>query len=101
MEAAAGQYRDRRPRRTRGVLFGGMRLGRLWGIDLSVDWSLFIIFWLVAVSLATGVFPRWHPQWSGLLSWSVALGAAVLFFLSVLAHELSHALVAKAYGIQV
>src|SRR5581483_9958147 len=58
-------------------------------------------FFLVATSLGQGTLPRWHPDWSPGLVWTVALGAAVLFFASVLVHELSHALVAKAQGTKV
>jgi Zn-dependent protease/predicted transcriptional regulator len=79
----------------------GMTLGRLFGVQVHVDWSLLIIFALVTVSLGTGVFPAWHPDWTPLTTWGTALGAAVLFFASVLAHELSHALVARSQGVQV
>jgi len=71
------------------------------GIELALDWSLVIIFWLVALSLAAGVLPRWHPRWGAGLTWAVALAAAVLFFLSVLCHELAHALVGRAFGVPV
>ncbi len=80
---------------------GGLRVGSIAGIDIMVDVSLVIIFFLITFSLATAIFPAWHPDWSASLSWSTAVGAAVLFFASVLAHELSHALVARAYGVTV
>lgn len=79
----------------------GFRLGSIAGIEVVVDWSLLIIFLLIAISLATGVFPTWHPDWSASLSLTTALAAAVLFFASVLAHELSHAIVGRANGITI
>ncbi len=60
-----------------------------------------MIFLLVMVNLAIGVLPAWHPGWGALLTWGVALGASVLFFGSVLAHELSHALVGRRFGVPV
>lgn len=79
----------------------GFRLGRAFGVELTVDWSLLIIFALVLFNLALGVFPAWHPEWSGALSFAVALCAAVLFFGSVLVHELSHAVMARRHGVPV
>ena len=78
----------------------GLRLGSIRGIDIVADPSLAIIFVLILVSLAAGVFPEWHPQWSAGLCWVTAAGAALLFFGSVLAHELSHALVGRRRGVQ-
>lgn len=78
---------------------GGLRLGSIGGIDIVADPSLLIIFVLIWVTLAAGVFPAWHPRWSSGLCWITAAGASVLFFGSVLAHELSHALVGRARGI--
>lgn len=80
---------------------GGLRIGRIFGISIRVDWSLFIAVWLVTVSLASGTFPIWHPDWSVGLRWGIGLMSALLFFGSVLLHELSHALVGRAYGLEV
>jgi Zn-dependent protease len=79
----------------------GLRIGRLAGIEIIADFSLLIIFTLVTFSLAMGVFPAWHPEWGPALIWSTALGAAVLFFVSVLLHELSHAIVGRAGGVRI
>ena len=79
----------------------GLRLGRVAGIEIHADWSLLIIFLLIASSLALGLFPEWHPDWSPALIWATAVGAAVALFASVLAHELSHALVGRARGIAI
>lgn len=79
----------------------GFRIGRLAGVDVHLDWSLLIIFFLVAFSLGTALFPSWHPEWSPARSWMTALAAALLFFVSVLLHELSHALVGRRHGISV
>jgi Zn-dependent protease len=79
----------------------GLRLGRIAGIEIHADWSLLIIFLLIANSLALGLFPEWHPDWGPGLIWATAVGAAAALFASVLAHELSHALVGRAWGITV
>src|SRR3990172_4740690 len=79
----------------------GLRLGRIAGIEIHADWSLLIIFLLIASSLALGLFPGWHPDWGPALIWATAVGAAVALFASVLAHELSHSLVGRARGIAV
>ncbi len=79
----------------------GFRFGRLFGINLYVDWSWLLIFVLVTWNLAAGVFPSLHPGWSPVMNWGIALVAALLFFASVLAHELAHSVVAKARGLPV
>jgi len=78
----------------------GLRIGRLFGITISVDWSWLLIFWLILWNLATG-FAQVHPTWGAGLTWGLALVAALLFFASVLAHELAHSLVARAQDIPV
>ncbi len=83
------------------VTTGGVRLGRIAGIEVLMDWSLLFIFVLILVSLAGGVFPAWHPDWSPGLIWLTALGAAILFFVSVLLHELAHAVVGRRGGVTI
>ena len=79
---------------------GGLRIGRLFGININIDWSWLFILLLVTWNLST-VFGQFHPEWGGGLQWGLALIAALLYFGSVLAHELAHSLVAKARGVPV
>jgi len=73
----------------------------IFGIEIRLDLSVAIIFGLIVFSLGGGLFPEWHPEWSRATSWSTALLAGLLFFASLLAHELSHSLVARRFGIRV
>jgi Zn-dependent protease len=77
-----------------------IRLGRLFGIELRIDPSWLFIFLLVSWSL-TSLFASWHPDWALGTSLVVAVVTALLFFVSVLLHELSHSVVARMYGIPV
>jgi Zn-dependent protease/predicted transcriptional regulator len=79
----------------------GFRVGQVAGIDIHVDLSLAIVFGLITFSLGNGLFPSWHPDWSPLVTWVTALAAAFSFFVSILIHELSHALVGRAQGIPI
>ena len=67
----------------------GLRVGRLFGITIYVDWSWLLIFLLVTWNLTTQ-FTQLHVGWGPSLTLVVAIGAALLFFASVLAHELAH-----------
>jgi len=80
---------------------GGFHLMNVFGIEVRLDLSVAIIFGLIVFSLGASLFPEWHPDWTPAISWSTAFLAGVLFFASLLAHELSHSLVARRYGIQV
>src|SRR3954451_20595401 len=79
---------------------GALRIGRLFGIDIAIDWSWSFVVLLMMWNL-TEVFLRGHPSWTFEASVILALFATILFFASVIAHELGHALVAKAYGMNV
>lgn len=71
------------------------------GVDLAIHPSWLVIAFLITYSLAVAQFPDQYPGWSGGLYWLVASATAFLFFASVLAHELSHALVARRFGLRV
>jgi len=78
-----------------------VRLGSIAGVTVALDWSLLIIFVLISFTLAGGVLPYWHPDWSGFTVLVTAVSAAILFLGSILAHELSHALVGRRFGVRV
>lgn len=78
-----------------------LRLGRVAGIPVGVHWSVLVIMALLMQGLATAVLPASAPGQPRWTYWVVAAGAAVLFLLSLLAHELAHALVSLHFGIRV
>jgi len=79
----------------------GFRVGTLFGISIHVDWSWILIFLLVTWNLAGAVFPALHPDWSIGMNIALGIAASLLFFVSILLHELAHSLVAKARGLPV
>ncbi|MGH7987709.1 MAG: site-2 protease family protein, partial [Candidatus Binataceae bacterium] len=76
----------------------GIDLFRVAGVQIAVDFSWLIIFALVFWSLTAGYFPKLHPGYPWPEYLAVGLGATLLFFGSVLVHELSHAMVANRLG---
>jgi Zn-dependent protease/predicted transcriptional regulator len=78
----------------------GLRIGRILGIPIYVHASWMIIFVLITMSLAMQ-FTQEHPQWSLVQHWAVGIATSLLFFASVLFHELSHSMVARIYKIRV
>ncbi|MEA3494072.1 MAG: site-2 protease family protein, partial [Candidatus Margulisiibacteriota bacterium] len=71
------------------------RLTTLFNIPVEINISWFIILGLVVFTLAQGYFPVTNPELSEGTHWFMAIIAALLLFASLLAHELSHSLVAK------
>jgi Zn-dependent protease/CBS domain-containing protein len=80
---------------------GGIKVGKLFGIKIYIDSSWFFIFAIVTWNLATGVFAGLRPDWDPTMNWSIGIVASLLFFASVLAHELAHSLVAKSFGLPI
>jgi Zn-dependent protease/predicted transcriptional regulator len=78
-----------------------LRLGTIAGVRVGVNWSVLVIVWLLLVGLSAGRFPLLYPGHSGLAYGSAGAVAAIAFLLSLLAHELAHAVVARHHGITV
>lgn len=78
----------------------GIRIGRIFGISIYLHPSWFLIFALITLSLRTQ-FTAQHPSWSPAQHWMLGVITSLLFFGSVIFHELSHSLVAKHYKIPV
>jgi len=78
-----------------------MRIGRLFGIEIRVDFSWILIFLLVVISLRYGFFPAALRDSTPTAYWLLGISAALLLFASVLVHELAHSLAARRYGIDV
>jgi Zn-dependent protease/CBS domain-containing protein len=71
------------------------------GVQVALDYSWAILFAVVLWSLAAGYFPYAYPGYGRASYWIVGLAATILFFASVLIHELAHAAVANRLGEQV
>ncbi len=78
-----------------------IRLGRILGIRIDLDYTWFLVFALITWTLAAGTFPAEFPRWSPAEYWGVAAVTACLLFGSVLLHELGHSVVAMRYGVPV
>jgi len=79
----------------------GIKLFKLFGIEIRLHFSWFFIFIILAWSLATSFFPYYFSGFSNMNYWIMGIVASLLLFVSVLLHELSHSLVAKTRNIQV
>lgn len=78
----------------------GIRIGRILGIPIYLDFSWILIFGLITVSLALQ-FTKEFSQWSAAEHWGVGIATSLLFFASVVFHELAHSVVAQHYKIKV
>jgi len=77
-----------------------LRIAQVRGIPIHLHVSWAIIFGLIVWSLATGYFPSQYPNLPPSSHWVKGLVASVFFFLSILLHELGHALVGLRYGLR-
>jgi Zn-dependent protease len=76
-----------------------IELGRIFGIRIGINWSWLVVFALITWTLAVGIFPETNPGLSDGTYIAIAIAAAVLFFLSLLLHELGHAVQARREGV--
>jgi len=78
-----------------------LRLGHIAGVSIGAHWSVLVIFTLLTVALAAGRFPDAYPDRPALTYAVAGTATGLVFFVSLLAHELSHAFVARRHGIEV
>lgn len=76
-------------------------LGRIAGIQVGINWSWLVVFALIVWSLAAGVFPAENEGLSDAAYVGMGVAAALLFFLSILLHEMGHALQARREGMEI
>jgi Zn-dependent protease/CBS domain-containing protein len=77
-----------------------IRLGKILGIPVGVNYSWFIIFALITITLGNQ-FAFVYPEWRSSIHYTAGILTSVLFFISVLLHELGHSIAAKQKGIDV
>ncbi|MFP3952239.1 MAG: site-2 protease family protein [Candidatus Bathyarchaeia archaeon] len=78
-----------------------LNVGKISGIDIRLNFSWFLIFGLLTWSLAANYLPSQYPEQSVTFYWIVGAMAAVTLFISLLAHELAHSLVAQGEGMSI
>ena len=76
-----------------------IRLGRFFGIEVGLHYSWFLIAFLITMSLASQFHAGQRRIGARNVIWALSIVTAILFFAGLLAHEMSHALVARAHGL--
>lgn len=79
----------------------GFRVGRILGIPIRLDLSFFFVFALLVYLIATQVLPDTLDGLGGAERWLYGVIGGVVYFLSLLVHELAHSLTARRYGMEV
>lgn len=79
----------------------GIKIFKILGIQVSLDFTWFVVFSLVVWSLAVGYFPVQYPGQVGLTYFLMGIISSLLLFASVLFHELSHSHVANKLGLEI
>lgn len=80
---------------------GNITIGHVWGIPIQINPSLFVILAILTWTLATSLLPEAYPELNTTSLWLTGLLTAILFFASILFHELAHALIARRNGVPV
>ncbi len=80
---------------------GSLKVARIGGVEIKVHWSWAIIMLMVTFELAVGYFPMHVPGAADATYWVLGLVTALLLFVSVLLHELSHSFMAQRRGLRV
>jgi Zn-dependent protease len=80
---------------------GELKLFKLFGINVKLHASWWLVFILLSWILSTGFFPQFYSELTTMQYWLMGIVASILLFVSVLLHEFSHSLVAKHFRIKV
>ncbi|HET8794293.1 MAG TPA: site-2 protease family protein, partial [Nitrososphaeraceae archaeon] len=78
-----------------------LEIGKIKKIPIKLHFTLIIVFFLISWTLASGFMPRYFPDLTDTQYWIMGIIGAVVLFVSVLLHELSHSLLSIRYGIKV
>ena len=78
-----------------------LQIGTIKKIPIKLHFTLIIVFFLISWTLAVGFMPRYYPNLNDAQYWIMGIIGAVVLFVSVLLHELSHSLLSIRYGIRV
>jgi Zn-dependent protease len=76
-------------------------LFKLFGFEVGMDFTWFILAILITWTLAVGVFPKWYPELSTEAHWWMGVAVAIVVFFAIVFHELSHSLIARRYGLPI
>lgn len=79
----------------------GFKIARIFGINIEINFSLIFIFLFFCWIISTSYLPAALPKQPTMHYWLYGALTTVLFFASLLFHELSHSLLAKRFGIGV
>jgi Zn-dependent protease/CBS domain-containing protein len=78
-----------------------LRIFQLMGFEVKIDLSWIIIALLVTWSLSVGYFPHKYLNYSTQTYWLMGLAGAAGLFMSIIAHEMAHSVIARGYGIPI
>jgi len=78
-----------------------VKVGKIMGIPVTIHYTLWFVFALIAWSLAVGYMPDQYPGLGAITYWMIGIASAIILFVSVLVHELSHSYVAKKNGLPI
>jgi len=80
---------------------GSLRIGRILGIPILINYTWFAIFVFMIITLALYYFPHYYPSWGQATYWGLGIATSLLFFASLVVHELAHSIVCIRNGIPV
>ena len=78
-----------------------LNIGRIIGIPVRIHYTLWLVLVLIAWSLAEGYMPQHYPGLGVTTYWAIGIISAIILFVSVFLHELSHSYIAKKNGLPI